>query len=66
MGAKPCAGMAMLPKRGVDVRGIEVARFMTATQSSVERLSFFQPRSGDLANLFQDDIYVDCKNGKNT
>eukprot|EP00612_Vaucheria_litorea_P006250 CAMPEP_0171481192 /NCGR_PEP_ID=MMETSP0946-20130122/6578_1 /TAXON_ID=109269 /ORGANISM="Vaucheria litorea, Strain CCMP2940" /LENGTH=441 /DNA_ID=CAMNT_0012012675 /DNA_START=177 /DNA_END=1502 /DNA_ORIENTATION=- len=57
----PCRGLAMLPKRGMDVMKCEVARMLKLTSNSVEPLSFICPRKSD---LFQDDLFPDCYAGK--
>lgn len=49
-------GMAMVPKRGVNVMACETTRLLKLTTNSVEPLSFFVPRKSD---SFQDDIYPD-------
>lgn len=57
----PCRGMAMLPKRCVDVSKCEVSRLLKLSTSTVEPLSFILPRKSD---LFQEDIFPDCYAGK--
>lgn len=47
-------GMAMIPKRGLDVMKCETARMLKLTSNSVEPLSFIVPRKSD---AFQDDIF---------
>jgi coronin-1B/1C/6 len=49
-------GMAMLPKRGLNIMGCETARLLKLTTNSVEPLSFTVPRKSE---AFQDDIYPD-------
>ncbi|KAK2740924.1 Coronin-like protein crn1 [Myotisia sp. PD_48] len=51
----PQRGVALMPKRGVDVRGNEVVRiFKSVSDSYIEPISFVVPRR---AEVFQDDIY---------
>jgi coronin-1B/1C/6 len=47
-------GMAMVPKRGLDVMKCETARMLKLTSNSVEPLSFIVPRKSD---AFQEDIF---------
>eukprot|EP00511_Aplanochytrium_stocchinoi_P003450 CAMPEP_0204826972 /NCGR_PEP_ID=MMETSP1346-20131115/4553_1 /ASSEMBLY_ACC=CAM_ASM_000771 /TAXON_ID=215587 /ORGANISM="Aplanochytrium stocchinoi, Strain GSBS06" /LENGTH=448 /DNA_ID=CAMNT_0051955231 /DNA_START=197 /DNA_END=1543 /DNA_ORIENTATION=+ len=60
-GGKPAKGMAMMPKRTVDVMHHEVAKFLKLTSSSVEPISFTCPRKSE---LFQEDIFPACYAGK--
>mmetsp|Transcript_5170 Transcript_5170/g.6885 ORF Transcript_5170/g.6885 Transcript_5170/m.6885 type:complete len:446 (+) Transcript_5170:63-1400(+) len=60
-GGKPAKGMAMMPKRTVNVMKHEVARFLKLTSNSVEPISFNCPRK---STLFQADIFPDCYAGK--
>lgn len=53
-------GLAMIPKRGLDVLGCETARFMKLTTSTVEPLSFLVPRKAD---GFQEDLYPETFSG---
>jgi len=57
----PCKGLAMVPKRGVDVMKCEVVKMLKLTPNSVEPMSFICPRKSD---LFQDDLFPDCYAGK--
>mmetsp|Transcript_2364 Transcript_2364/g.3399 ORF Transcript_2364/g.3399 Transcript_2364/m.3399 type:complete len:469 (+) Transcript_2364:77-1483(+) len=50
----PAKGMAMVPKRGLNISKCETARLLKLTSNSVEPLSFVVPRKAD---SFQDDIY---------
>lgn len=50
----PAKGMAMVPKRGLNVMGCETARMLKLTSSTVEPLCFFVPRKSD---AFQEDLY---------
>jgi WD40 repeat protein len=54
-------GLATVPKRGLDVAGCEIARFLRLTQNSVEPVSFSVPRKGD---QFQDDLYPPSFSGR--
>merc|ERR1711871_484126 len=53
-------GMAMVPKRNLDVMKCETARLLKLTTNSVEPLSFFVPRKSE---AFQDDIFPDTFSG---
>lgn len=53
-------GMAMIPKRGLDVLKCETARFLKLTTNGVEPLSFCVPRKSD---GFQEDLYPDSFSG---
>lgn len=53
----PLSGVALLPPQSLDVAGVEVARLLRLTCSTVEPVSFMLPRSGDLKDYFQDDVY---------
>jgi len=53
-------GMAIVPKRALNIMGCETARLMKLTTNSVEPLSFFVPRKSE---AFQDDIYPDTFSG---
>ena len=53
-------GMAVMPKRAVDVHRCEIARFLKLTRDAVEPLSFILPRKSD---MFQPDIFPDCYAG---
>jgi len=54
-------GLAMFPKRSVNVSECEIARFLKVTPSSLEPISFNVPRKSD---VFQDDIYPDTFGGE--
>lgn len=54
-------GMAMVPKRGLNVLSNETARLLKLTTSSVEPLSFIVPRK---AEGFQEDIFPDTFSGE--
>ncbi|CAM9229512.1 unnamed protein product [Laminaria digitata] len=53
----PLSGMALLPPQSLDVSNVEVARVLRLTPTTVEPVSFMLPRSGDLKDYFQDDVY---------
>lgn len=53
----PLSGLAVLPPQSLDIPSVEVARLLRLTASSVEPVSLMLPRSGDLKDYFQDDIY---------
>lgn len=53
-------GMAMVPKRNLDIMKCETARFLKLTTNTVEPLSFLVPRKGE---AFQDDIFPDTYAG---
>jgi len=53
-------GMAMIPKRNLDVMKCETPRLLKLTTNSVEPLSFFVPRKSE---AFQDDIFPDTFSG---
>lgn len=54
-------GMAMIPKRGLNIMHNETARLLKLTTNSVEPLSFFVPRK---AEGFQEDIFPDSFSGE--
>lgn len=54
-------GMAMVPKRGLNIMQNETARLLKLTTNSVEPLSFFVPRK---AEGFQEDIFPDSFSGE--
>lgn len=58
---QPVKGMAVLPKRAVDVTRCEVLKLAVLTTNAVQPVSFICPRKSD---LFQDDLYPDCYAGK--
>lgn len=53
----PLSGLAVLPPQSLDIARVEVARLLRLTATSVEPVSLMLPRSGDLKDYFQDDIY---------
>jgi len=54
-------GLAMFPKRAMNVSECEIARLLKVTPSSLEPISFNVPRKSD---IFQDDIYPDTFGGE--
>lgn len=54
-------GMAMVPKRGLNIMGNESARLLKLTNNSVEPLSFIVPRK---AEGFQEDIFPETFSGE--
>jgi len=57
----PQRGMAMLPKRGVNVSECEITRMLKIGTKLMEPISFCVPRKSD---LFQADIFPDCFAGE--
>lgn len=55
--ASPQRGMGYLPKRGVNVSEVEVARLFKCADNIIEPISFRVPRKGD---SFQADIFPPC------
>eukprot|EP00752_Nemacystus_decipiens_P003781 g3481.t1 len=53
----PLSGLAVLPPQSLDIARVEVARLLRLTSTTVEPVSLMLPRSGDLKDYFQDDIY---------
>lgn len=53
-------GLAMVPKRGLDIMSCETARMLKLTTNGVEPLRFIVPRKSD---AFQDDIFPDTYAG---
>jgi WD40 repeat protein len=58
--SNPQRGMAMLPKRAVNVSACEILRLFKIESNKVEPISFTVPRKSD---LFQDDLYPNCYSG---
>ena len=52
-GTTPLCGLTMLPKTSCDVRGVETARLLRLTTSTVDPISFVLPRSDALKAYFQ-------------
>eukprot|EP00033_Pygsuia_biforma_P000142 GCRY01000179.1.p1 GENE.GCRY01000179.1~~GCRY01000179.1.p1 ORF type:complete len:454 (-),score=108.09 GCRY01000179.1:30-1391(-) len=53
----PQRGMAILPKRAVDVSNNEVVRLYKLTTNAIEPLNFTVPRKSD---QFQEDLFPNC------
>ena len=49
-------GVALVPKRGLDIMSCEVTRVLKLTSNAIEPLRFIVPRKSD---AFQDDIFPD-------
>ena len=60
-GKDPQRGVAMVPKRGLDVGNCEIARLLRLTQTCMEPVSFSVPRKGE---QFQDDLYPPSFSGR--
>lgn len=56
----PTKGLAMIPKRGVNVSECEIMRGLKLTTNTLEPLSFQVPRRSE---VFQEDLYPDCFDG---
>lgn len=54
-------GMAMIPKRAMDISKCETVRLLKLTSDSVVPLHVYVPRKSD---AFQDDIFPDCYAGQ--
>jgi len=59
--AVPQKGMAMVPKRALNIAECEIARGLKLAAEVCEPISFRVPRKSD---LFQDDIYPDTYSGE--
>jgi len=57
--SEPQKGGCFVPKRALETKKCEVARFLKLTKDAVIPLSFCVPRK-TAATTFQDDIYPDC------
>lgn len=55
--SEPHAGVAALPTRALDVDSLEIARFLRLSPSTVETVSYKVPRTEELKQYFNDDIY---------
>jgi len=55
----PQMGGCFVPKRGLDTRRCEIARYLKLTKDAVIPLSFCVPRKTG-ADIFQSDLYPDC------
>jgi len=54
----PQLGIAMTPKRSLDIKGVELFRIYKITKNSCEPISFKVPRTRK--EFFQDDIFPPC------
>jgi len=61
--ASPQRGIAMLPKRAVNVSECEIVRLLKLGTKMMEPISFQVPRKSE---LFQDDIFPDTFSGEYT
>lgn len=59
----PARGMAMMPKRGVNVSDCEIARMCKLGVKTMEPIAFCVPRKSD---LFQDDLFPPAFSGEYT
>jgi len=59
---QPQKGGCFVPKRAMRVFDCEIARFMKVTRDAVIPVSFRVPRKAG-AEIFQEDIYPDCRAG---
>jgi len=57
--AEPQKGGCFVPKRGLDTKKCEIARYLKLTKNAVIPLSFCVPRKTG-ADIFQSDLYPDC------
>ena len=55
---EPMAGITMLPKQSCNVKNVEFSRMLRCTKTAVQPISFQVPRSNDMLEYFQDDIFV--------
>lgn len=62
-GTEALLGLAMLPKRVVDVKGVEVDRLVQLTTTNVSVLPVTVPRAAALKEWFQDDLYPPAMTG---
>eukprot|EP00339_Tiarina_fusa_P013227 CAMPEP_0117080112 /NCGR_PEP_ID=MMETSP0472-20121206/56527_1 /TAXON_ID=693140 ORGANISM="Tiarina fusus, Strain LIS" /NCGR_SAMPLE_ID=MMETSP0472 /ASSEMBLY_ACC=CAM_ASM_000603 /LENGTH=707 /DNA_ID=CAMNT_0004807625 /DNA_START=208 /DNA_END=2332 /DNA_ORIENTATION=+ len=60
--ADPQVGVAVMPKRFVDVKKVEIALMYKLTTKNVQPISFTVPRTRK--EFFQDDIFSDCPTDK--
>lgn len=60
-GKDPQRGLGMVPKRGVDTAGTEIAKFMRLCDKHIEPLSFKVPRKSETGN---DDLYPPTFSGR--
>lgn len=59
--ATPQRGLAMCPKRGVNVSDCEIVKLLKIGTKTVEPISFQVPRKSD---IFQPDLFPDCFSGE--
>jgi len=59
--AIPQRGLAVMPKRGVNVSENEIVKMLKLSTKMVEPISFQVPRKSE---IFQDDIFPDCPSGE--
>jgi len=57
--SEPQRGGCFVPKRGLDTKKCEIARYLKLTKNAVIPLSFCVPRKTG-ADIFQSDLYPDC------
>ena len=60
--ADPHIGLAMLPKRTLNVKAVELLRFARVTPDFVHTVSVAASRAR--MDLFQDDLYPPCLSGQ--
>jgi WD40 repeat protein len=60
----PMTGLTLLPKTSCDVKGVEYNRMLRCTKTAVQPLSFQVPRSNDMVEYFQDDIFQPTRSYK--
>ena len=60
--ANAFSALAMLPKRVVDFKACELARFLQVSANNIETLSIYVPRKNK--DVFHDDVYQRVPSGK--
>lgn len=60
--ATPFDAVCMLPKRVVDFRNCELARFLRVAASAIEPFSIYVPRKNK--EVFHDDVYAGVRAGE--
>jgi hypothetical protein len=55
---QPFSGFCVLPKQLCDVKNVETTKILKLSQDTVTPISFTVPRSEQLKEFFQDDIFV--------
>jgi hypothetical protein len=58
---EPMAGIAKLPTQSCNVREVETAKVLRLAQTSVQPITFVLPRSEQLKEFFQDDIFPQAR-----